>query len=1101
MSTIVTRAGKGSPLTNNEVDANFNNLNSDKLESTASVSVDSELPLFSSTTGKILKRSAASGIIELISGVVYTITRSNTAGQLLTANGSGAPTWQDPPVTLPSQTSNANKLLTTNGTSASWTDSLIANTLSLGMQSIATAGSTTTFTNTTPYYTIFTGTQGQTVVLPNATTLKVGWKFEIDNDSTQAIVVQANGGGAFWTIAPGCDILATCTNIGSAAGTWEKDYSSAKAASGKSLTISNSMTLAGTDSTTMTFPTTNATIARTDAANTFTGTQTITTVTAPAATNHTTNAPTGQHVIQAINSTTVTDVTSTGVAVTGTLSATGNYVSSATQGALLNTATGGSMVLGGGNTVTDGGNIIVGGSTSGTYGGHILGRIGSTTVTDTTSTGLAVTGTGSFTTVTATNSLGSVVIANGANNQSYFKVVQTQNTAELGLLGSGNTYVSSNNNFPLDTYINGSKVTTVSSTGLAVTGALSASGIVTIGGTSQLTGNAPNFQIYHGTAIQNYIGGTNIANITSTGLAVTGTLSATGSAGNGTTTLNVGAWNCAYSLNTASGNAAYEVNIGNAMQAYFSADATNVYVAAYANKPILFRTNNITVATLDASGNLGLGVTPSAWGSGFKVMDCGTLGFVCSYSTQMQIGLNSYWNGSAYTYKSTNAASYYNQNAGAHTWYNAPSGTAGNPITFTQAMTLDSSGNLGLGVVPSAWSGANRKAIQLPGSNSIEGSNAIGLSLGNNTYYNGTADTYIVGAAANKYEIGTGHTWYTAPSGTAGNPITFTQAMTLDASGYLNVSTAGASTYDQTASARHTIAGSSTATAVGTGTAGLTLVNTDTTTNNLTSLNFAAITGANANYFTSAMIQAVNGARTNAQYPTGNLLFLTSGANIAPIERMRIDSSGNITQSTSVNGLLKLEVSNTNAGATAETDLYVTSNAGSIRLQKTSTATAAGEGGIISAGGVLKITTTDSKNAYIGTNGTERLRVDASGNILNVSTGGLGYGTGSGGTVTQATSKSTAVTLNKTNGQIVMNNAALAATTNVQFSFNNSTVAATDCFVCNITGVGMANGASYRLRALVWAAGLIIFELENVTAGSLSEAVIINFAVIKAVTA
>jgi len=132
---------------------------------------------------------------------------------------------------------------------------LTANSLSLGMQSIATAGGTTTFTVASPYYTIFTGTQGQTLVLPNATTLAVGWKYGIDNDSTQAITVNANGGGAFWIIAPGCDLYITCTGIGTAAGTWEKDYSAAKAANGKSLTISNTLTLTGTDASSVAFGT------------------------------------------------------------------------------------------------------------------------------------------------------------------------------------------------------------------------------------------------------------------------------------------------------------------------------------------------------------------------------------------------------------------------------------------------------------------------------------------------------------------------------------------------------------------------------------------------------------------------------------------------------------------------------------------------------------------------------------------------------------------------------------------------------------------------------------------------------------------------------
>jgi hypothetical protein len=58
---------------------------------------------------------------------------------------------------------------------------------------------------------------------------------------------------------------------------------------------------------------------------------------------------------------------------------------------------------------------------------------------------------------------------------------------------------------------------------------------------------------------------------------------------------------------------------------------------------------------------------------------------------------NTYNDGTNYIYKYTGAASYYQQSAGQHVWVNAPSGTAGNAATFTQAMTLNASGNLGIG--------------------------------------------------------------------------------------------------------------------------------------------------------------------------------------------------------------------------------------------------------------------------------------------------------------------------------------------------------------------------------------------------------------------
>ncbi len=132
---------------------------------------------------------------------------------------------------------------------------------------------------------------------------------------------------------------------------------------------------------------------------------------------------------------------------------------------------------------------------------------------------------------------------------------------------------------------------------------------------------------------------------------------------------------------------------------------------------------------------------------------------------------------------------------------------------------------------------------------------------------------------------------------------------------------------------------------------------------------------------------------------------------------------------------------------------------------------------------------------------TDRLRIDTSGNILNVSSGGLGYGTGSGGTVTQVTNKATAVTLNKTNGQIVTSNGALANNITVVFAVFNSTVAATDTIVLNIKSGGSGSTQSaYFCWVDAVAAGQFNVCIRNISGGTLSEALTLNFAVIKAVT-
>lgn len=106
----------------------------------------------------------------------------------------------------------------------------------------------------------------------------------------------------------------------------------------------------------------------------------------------------------------------------------------------------------------------------------------------------------------------------------------------------------------------------------------------------------------------------------------------------------------------------------------------------------------------------------------------------------------------------------------------------------------------------------------------------------------------------------------------------------------------------------------------------------------------------------------------------------------------------------------------------------------------------------------------------------------------------LGYTTDAQGTVTQATSKSTAVTVNKSAGQITMNNAALASVTNVTFTLNNSFISANDVLILNV-GSGATAGA-YNCWVSGLSAGSATITLRNISGGSLSEAVVINFALI-----
>jgi hypothetical protein len=110
----------------------------------------------------------------------------------------------------------------------------------------------------------------------------------------------------------------------------------------------------------------------------------------------------------------------------------------------------------------------------------------------------------------------------------------------------------------------------------------------------------------------------------------------------------------------------------------------------------------------------------------------------------------------------------------------------------TERVRIDSSGNLGLGVTPSAWSGW--KAYQV-GGGAVANISSVVTAVGGNWYADGVGDKYYANGAACRLDVNNsgGFQFKIAPSGTAGNAITFSQVMTLDASGQLSVGTTSAS--------------------------------------------------------------------------------------------------------------------------------------------------------------------------------------------------------------------------------------------------------------------------------------------------------------------
>ena len=165
------------------------------------------------------------------------------------------------------------------------------------------------------------------------------------------------------------------------------------------------------------------------------------------------------------------------------------------------------------------------------------------------------------------------------------------------------------------------------------------------------------------------------------------------------------------------GNAAPIVRVTdtrNTVQLDLQPASSTAYFGTNSNHPLAFQTNAVERMKLDTSGNLGLGVTPSGWGSGYKALQISSqLGI--AYSGGYAIFANNSYNNSGNKYIANDYATQYYQQGGQHVWSTAPSGTAGNAISFTQAMTLDASGNLLVGTT----SALNSERLSVVGGNGI----------------------------------------------------------------------------------------------------------------------------------------------------------------------------------------------------------------------------------------------------------------------------------------------------------------------------------------------------------------------------------------------
>jgi hypothetical protein len=379
--------------------------------------------------------------------------------------------------------------------------------------------------------------------------------------------------------------------------------------------------------------------------------------------------------------------------------------------------------------------------------------------------------------------------------------------------------------------------------------------------------------------------------------------------------------------------------------------------------PYLNGSKVVTTGTALAfdGANLSLGAAASAWSASYRAYEL-PAGAVWSVSpTSLFLTSNAYNNGTNYIYKTSNAASQYQQGAGAHTWSVAASGTAGASFSFTTAMTLNASGNLGLGVTPSAWS--VYKAFQLGQRGAVFGDSGGGtVGVGANNYWNGTNWIYGVTGVATQYLQGSGsHLWFTAPSGTAGNAITFTQAMTLDASGRFYVgTTSGAAGFNLSSGGNQWFGMVASA---ATSSYGAFYKGGTTTVVGLLGTDGGGILGG--------------GSGDNFGIRAENALLFMSGA----AERARLDASGNLGIGTSAPSFT-LDIS-TAAPRIRQT---ATTGTNSSLIQLVNTGGTAYIGLDSSSGGVgtaysLNLYHSSAYPIVFSTNATERMRLDSSGNL------------------------------------------------------------------------------------------------------------------------
>jgi hypothetical protein len=141
----------------------------------------------------------------------------------------------------------------------------------------------------------------------------------------------------------------------------------------------------------------------------------------------------------------------------------------------------------------------------------------------------------------------------------------------------------------------------------------------------------------------------------------------------------------------------------------FYATSTSAVINQSKAFPLILNTNATERMRIDSAGNVGIGVTPSAWGSNFKVIESAgnsSAVYAAANVNGLRLTSNLYNDNTNFIYKTTGEAAVYAINTSIHQWFTAPSGTAGTTATLTERMRLSSAGGFSVGTTSDPGAGA-----------------------------------------------------------------------------------------------------------------------------------------------------------------------------------------------------------------------------------------------------------------------------------------------------------------------------------------------------------------------------------------------------------